>query len=200
MLYSLLEKIIQLDTSLFLVLNVKAQNAILDSLMPILTNLDYWRIPLLLMLVLLAIFGKKRGRIAVVLLIVGVALSDLTCNRLIKPMVDRIRPCHVLENVHLLINCTKSFSFPSSHATNMFTGTMILSFIYPKLRIALLFIASMVAYSRVYVGVHYPLDAIGGIILGFLCAFTVIFVYKSLSRKHPRINYKEDVVQNKLNI
>ena len=164
--------------------------------MPILTDLNYWRIPLTLMVILLFIFGKKRGWIAVILLIVGITLSDQICNSLIKPLVGRIRPCHVLENVHLLINCTRSFSFPSSHATNIFTGTIILSFIYRKLRIALLFIATTVAYSRVYVGVHYPLDVLGGIVLGILCAMIIIMFYRLLSSKFPRIGYAKGTNQN----
>jgi undecaprenyl-diphosphatase len=189
----LIARIIQFDTNLFFILNVKVQNPVLDFLMPILTNMDYWRIPLTIMVILLLIFGGKRGRIAVVLLLVGITLSDQLCNSLIKPLVGRIRPCSVLENVHLLINCTRSYSFPSSHATNMFTGTLILSFIYPKLRIALLFIATMVAYSRIYVGVHYPWDALGGIVLGIICAELVLQLYKLLSRMYPQISFKTDV-------
>jgi undecaprenyl-diphosphatase len=143
------------------------------------------------MVVLLAIFGGKRGRIAIALLIVGITISDQLCNSLIKPLVGRIRPCNVLENIHLLINCNRSFSFPSSHAVNMFTGTIILSHIYQRWKIALIFIAFMVAYSRIYVGVHYPLDVLGGIILGIICAAIVIYTYKLLSRRYPFIGLKK---------
>lgn len=195
MIYSILERIIQLDTSLFFVLNVKVQNGFLDFLMPILTNLNYWRIPLALMVVALAVFGKKRGRITIALLIVGITISDQICNSLIKPLVGRIRPCNVLENIHLLINCTRSFSFPSSHATNMFTGTVILSYVYRRWRIVFLFIALMVAYSRIYVGVHYPFDMLGGMVLGILCAWLVIVLYKLLSRKYPKICFKDETVR-----
>jgi undecaprenyl-diphosphatase len=200
MFYSLLEKIVQLDTFLFFVLNVKVQNGFLDFLMPILTNLNYWRIPLALMVIALAVFGGKRGRIAIALLIVGITISDQLCNSLIKPLVGRIRPCNVLENVHLLINCTRSFSFPSSHATNMFTGTLILSYVYPRWKIALLFIAALVAYSRIYVGVHYPLDAAGGTFLGIICSEIVIYIYKLISRRYPRINLKRMPSQVNRNI
>ncbi|MFH1335513.1 MAG: phosphatase PAP2 family protein [Candidatus Zixiibacteriota bacterium] len=200
MLYSLLERIIQLDTSLFFVLNVKVQNGFLDFLMPILTNLNYWRMPLALMVIALAVFGGKRGRIAIALLIVGITISDQLCNSLIKPLVGRIRPCNVLENVHLLINCTRSFSFPSSHATNMFTGTIILSYVYRRWRIVFLFIAFLVAYSRIYVGVHYPFDMLGGIVLGIICAWLVIVLYKLLSGKYPRISFKEDAVRSEAEI
>ncbi len=191
MLYSLLAGIIQLDTNLFILLNVKVQNGFLDFLMPILTNLNYWRIPLALMVIALAIFGKRRGRLAIALLIVGIAFSDQVCNSLIKPLVGRIRPCNVLENVHLLVNCTKSFSFPSSHATNMFTGTLILSYVYPRWKIALLFIAALVAYSRIYVGVHYPLDVAGGTVLGIICSEIIIYIYKLMSRRYPGIGLKK---------
>jgi undecaprenyl-diphosphatase len=193
MFHSILEKLVQLDTVLFYFLNGKASNALFDFLMPILTNLDYWRIPLALFVLALAIFGKKRGRMAVVLLIFGITLSDQICNSVIKPLVGRIRPCNVLENIHLLINCTQSFSFPSSHATNMFTGTILLSFIYRKWRVVLLTIATLVAYSRVYVGVHYPFDVLGGIVLGITCALIIIVLYKFLSRRFRGINYAEGI-------
>jgi undecaprenyl-diphosphatase len=192
MFFSLLEKIIQIDISLFYILNNKATNVVFDFLMPILTNLDYWKIPLAVMVVLLAIFGKRKGRIAVVLLVLGVALSDQICNTVVKPLVGRIRPCNVLENVRLLVNCTKSLSFPSSHATNIFTGTLILSYIYRRLQIPLMIIAILVAYSRIYVGVHYPLDVLIGSLLGILCALITISIYRVFSRRFPKIGYAED--------
>jgi undecaprenyl-diphosphatase len=192
MFFSLLERIIQIDISLFYILNNKATNTVFDFLMPILTNLDYWKIPLAVMVVLLAIFGKRKGRIAVVFLVLGVALSDQICNTLVKPLVGRIRPCNVLENVRLLVNCTKSLSFPSSHATNIFTGTLILSYIYRRLQIPLMIIAILVAYSRIYVGVHYPLDVLIGSLLGILCALITISIYRVFSRRFPKIGYAED--------
>jgi undecaprenyl-diphosphatase len=200
MLYSLLERIVQWDTTLFFFLNVRVQNGFLDFLMPILTNLNYWRIPLTLMVIALAIFGKRRGRIAIALLIVGIAFSDQICNTLIKPLVGRIRPCNVLENVHLLVNCTRSFSFPSSHATNMFTGTLILSHVYPRWKIAFLFIAALVAYSRIYVGVHFPLDVAGGTMLGIICSGIVIYMYKLFSRRYSGISLQKISSQVNRNI
>jgi undecaprenyl-diphosphatase len=108
-----------------------------------------------------------------------------------------VRPCNVLDNVHLLINCTKSFSFPSSHATNIFTGMIIFSFVYPKLRIGLLAVAALVAYSRVYVGVHYPLDIVAGTALGVACATIIIIIYKVVSRVLPGIRYAEETEKNR---
>lgn len=189
MFYSLLQKALEIDTNLFYLLNTKAQNVVFDFLMPILTNLDYWRIPLILLAISLLVFGKKRERIAVLLLVFGITLSDQVCNSLFKPLVGRARPCNVLENVHLLVDCTKAFSFPSSHATNIFSGMILFSFVYRKLSVPLLLIAALVAYSRVYVGVHYPFDVLAGTILGILCALIIIVLYKLVSGKFPGIFY-----------
>jgi undecaprenyl-diphosphatase len=182
MFHGLLENLIQLDTTLFYFLNVKLQNGFFNFLMPILTNLDYWRIPLVLMAISLVIFGKKKGRITVILLVLGITLSDRTCNSLIKPLVGRIRPCNVLENIHLLVNCTKSYSFPSSHAMNMFAGVTLLSYSYRKVKVILFIIAILVSYSRIYVGVHYPFDVLAGAVLGIFCALIILILYKFVSK------------------
>jgi undecaprenyl-diphosphatase len=179
---SLLENLIYLDTSLFYLFNVKLQNSFFDFLLPILTNLDYWRIPLGLMVTLLLIFGKKKGRITVLLLVLGIALSDQLCNNVLKPLIQRIRPCNVLENIHLLVNCTRAYSFPSSHAMNIFTGCLLLSYSYRKIRLFFLIIAILVSYSRVYVGVHYPFDVLAGVVLGIFCASIIIALFKFLSK------------------
>lgn len=185
----LLENLIQSDTTLFYLLNVKVQNGFFDFLMPILTNLNYWRIPIGLMVVLLLIFGKKRGRITVLLLVFGITLSDQLCNSLLKPLIGRIRPCNVLENVHLLINCTKSYSFPSSHAMNIFTGCILFSYSYRKIKEILLIIAILVSYSRIYVGVHYPFDVLAGAILGVFCAFIIITLFKFVQKNFRGFSY-----------
>jgi undecaprenyl-diphosphatase len=196
MLWTLLEKAIQIDASLFYLLNHKVQNGLLDFLMPILTNLDYWRIPFILVAISLLLFGQKRGRVALLLLALGITLSDQVCNSLLKPLVGRVRPCNVLDDVHLLVNCTRSFSFPSSHATNIFTGTILLSFVYPRLRAALIGVAILVAYSRVYVGVHYPFDIVAGAVLGILCALTIVALDRILAKRFPGVFHVERITKD----
>lgn len=177
-----METVIHFDTQLFYFLNLKLQNHIFDFLMPILTNLNYWRIPLALAWIGLMIFGKRKGRVVGVLVLLVVAIGDQVCNQIIKPWVARIRPCNVLENIHLLINCTKSYSFPSSHATNLFSGCILLSYFYRRLTIVFLTIAFLASYSRIYVGVHYPLDVLGGWVLGLVVSLLVIIAYKELEK------------------
>lgn len=189
MFHDLLENLIELDTTLFYFFNVGLQNGLFDFLMPVLTNLDYWRIPLGLMVILLLIFGKKRGRIAVLLLVLGITFSDQLCNNLLKPQVQRIRPCNVLESIHLLVNCTKAYSFPSSHAMNIFTGCVLLSYGYRKIKVVLLIIAILVSYSRIYVGVHYPFDVLAGVILGIFCAFIIRTLFKFIQKNIRGFSY-----------
>lgn len=192
MFLSIVEWLVRLDTQLFYFLNGKVQNPVLDFLMPILTNLDYWRIPFIALTVFLLIFGKKRGRVVVALLILGITLSDQICNSVFKPLIGRMRPCNTLENVHLLIGCSRAFSFPSSHATNIFTGMTIFAFVYPRLKIPLYAIAVLVAYSRVYVGVHYPFDVVAGTALGVACAVIIIVMYQLVSNRYPVLSYGKD--------
>ncbi len=189
MIQGLFQNLIQLDTTLFYLFNVELQNGFFDFIMPIFTNLDYWRIPLGLMVVLLLVFGKKRGRITVLLLVLGIALSDQLCNNVLKPLIQRVRPCNVLENINLLVNCTQAYSFPSSHAMNIFTGCILLSYGYRKIKMLLLLIAILVSYSRIYVGVHYPFDVLAGVILGFACAFIIISLFKFLSKNFRGFSY-----------
>lgn len=87
------------------------------------------------------------------------------------------RPCHALQNVHLLVSCGSGFSFPSSHAVNNFAGALILAFFFPRNKWWFFGIAAIVAFSRVYVGVHYPFDVIGGAVIGLFCAGCVLLAF-----------------------
>ena len=116
------------------------------------------------------------------MLIVVVAVGDQVCSQLIKPWVGRIRPCNVLSGVNLLVGCSQSPSFPSSHAVNIFSSCLLLSYFYKKLTIFFLTIAFLVSYSRIYVGVHYPLDVLGGTVLGFMVFMSILIVYKILDK------------------
>ncbi|HWU36337.1 MAG TPA: hypothetical protein VN203_01750, partial [Candidatus Acidoferrum sp.] len=105
-----------LDDRVFHLINRTLENPVFDRLMPILS--DKW-IGFLLAAVLIAIvIGRegRRGWLLVALATVAVALSDSGAN-LLKHLAERLRPCHVLPDVHLLAGCTRSFSLPSNHAS-----------------------------------------------------------------------------------
>jgi undecaprenyl-diphosphatase len=80
----------------------------------------------------------------------------------------------VLEAVRLLVGCTHSLSFPSSHAANISAQALLFAYLYRPLVFPLFLVAAAVGYSRVYVGVHYPSDVAGGVLVGLITAAVFI--------------------------
>ena len=172
----------KLDKELFLFLNLKLQNRFFDFLMPFITEFKNWRILFFLIILAMLIFGRKKERMAAVLVLIVLALADSSVNLLLKSWIGRVRPCNVFPQVHLLAGCSHSGSFPSSHAANIFAAGTILAFFYRRAWLVWLAIAVTVCFSRIYVGVHYPLDAVGGAFYGILLGTAVLIVSKSIFR------------------
>ena len=136
--------------------------------MPFCSGNRYFAPALMLVCVSVAIWGGARGRLCVVMVLLAVALGDtLVCNT-IKQLFGRQRPFLTLADVHIPdgIGRTPSGSMPSSHAANWFAGTMV-AFIYYRRSVWFMApIATLVGFSRIYNGVHYPSDVLVGAILG----------------------------------
>ena len=103
------------------------------------------------------------------------ALGDQGTN-LLKAIFHRTRPCHVHLDVHLLAGCTRSFSLPSNHASNMFAVAAVGWLALRRGRWALPALAAAVAYSRIYLGVHYPSDVIAGALWGVVAGWVCFHV------------------------
>ncbi|MGD9897588.1 MAG: phosphatase PAP2 family protein [Calditrichaceae bacterium] len=168
----------RVDTFLFYFINVHLANPISDWIMPIITNKYTWAPVWIILVVGLIWKGGVKGRWAVLIAILAVVLADQIVNELMKPYFQRIRPCNVLENINLLGNKKSSKSMPSSHAANFFALATVFSWFYRKYQWYFWFFATLVAYSRVAVGVHYPFDVLVGAICGILFGLTVIFLAK----------------------
>ena len=164
-----MESLIKLDHTLFKLINSDLKTGFLDTLMPIITRDTNLFFLILLLLVVIFLIYRKRDIRGLVTLIILVFFSDF-CTEKFKALFTRPRPCLSVEGANLLVGCSASYSFPSGHATNIFTAMVFLSLKYPKLSPLLLFIAFLVAYSRVYVGVHFPVDITAGALLGTIIA------------------------------
>ena len=176
-----------IDLSIFNFLNQTISNPLFDKFFPFITDVKNWYIAFIV-LWLIAIFkGGRLGKISAVGVIVLIVISDQLSSHLLKPLFERIRPCNVVENVHLLVNCTKSYSMPSSHAVNNFAVAVFFSKLFPKFKIALFTVAVLVSLSRPIVGVHYFSDifvgAIIGSIIGYLLSLATIKIDKKIQNK-----------------
>ena len=184
----MIEWLYSVDLTIFHFFNITLSTAPGDLFWPYITDYDK-RLPIRIILVgiwlLLMVKGGKRGRTAALILIPLIVLSDQFSSHLIKPLAGRIRPCHVLppDQIHLLVGCGGGLSFPSSHAVNNFGIATMFSFYYPKIRVGLFAFASLIALSRVFVGVHYPFDVLGGAIIGTSVALVVVWSWQVLSEK-----------------
>ncbi len=159
-------------------------NNIFDLFMPFVTDADNWILPILVLIFYLGIKGGKRGKITLVLLIIALALADSICAQLLKPFFERIRPSHYgFEGLHLLVSKGGKWSMPSNHAANIFTFAVILSYFYESYKTPLFLLAYLIAFSRVYVGVHYPGDVLVGSIFGYALGWIILTLWVILKMR-----------------
>ena len=129
------------------------------------------------------IFGGKKGRITGIVLVASLILIDFLNSYPLKFLFARIRPCNALPDVRTLVPTSTSYSFPSSHATNIFGLATILSNKYRNFRFYFFSVALVVGISRVYVGVHYPFDVLAGALVGILCGLGALKLEKYILQR-----------------
>lgn len=175
----------QLDTELFLWLNGRHMPW-LDPIMVWVTERNSW-FPFYALLVGWLIYRYRQQAAGFLLTIIAaVALGDQLSSSVFKPLILRPRPCHVValqKLIHPILDCGGQYGFVSSHAATTFALAtslwLLLGRQYPWFRLAFLW-ASLVSYSRIYVGVHYPLDVLAGTGVGVVSALLCVTLYNKL--------------------
>ena len=159
------------DTALFYLVNGYGQNSFFDWFMPFMTELKNFTYVLIALGVWILWKERKAGLIFLLFVGLTLTITDQLSSKVLKEIIGRVRPCHVLENVHMLTDCNTSYSFPSSHAVNIFAAAWFLAQALGRAAPVFFGIAAIVAYSRVYIGIHYPFDVVGGAAIGLLIAW-----------------------------
>jgi len=178
----MLDKLIELDTQLFLAIN-SWNSDFFDTFMHLVSGHYFWFPFFALIIYQFYKKDKKKALFAILFLIFAVGLADFVSVHAFKEVFNRLRPCHnpaIKSMVHLVNNhCGGRYGFVSSHAANFFSIAMFSSLYINKKHMYFLSfaIAILVAYSRIYLGVHYPSDVWGGAILGISIAFVIYKIY-----------------------
>lgn len=185
----MLEIINEIDVWLLFLINVDFSNSFLDFLMPLITSKKSWYPVWLIVIAGFLWKGGREGRLLILFVIPLILLSDQLSAGILKPLIGRVRPCNVFENINVMARCTKAASMPSAHAANFFALASYFGYYFRKYRWYLFGIAGLVAISRVYVGVHYPFDVLAGAGLGIFCGwFTVILRLQAESFWNNKLN------------
>ena len=184
----MLETLKNIDTQLFLAIN-SHHNAMFDSIMWFCSGKLSW-LPFYILLLAYIIYKYRKQSIFIILgIALMIAISDQISSGLIKNLVERLRPSHepALEGLIHFVNgyMGGKYGFVSSHAANSFALALFTSLIFRnKIFTYSIFIwATVVAYSRIYLGVHYPGDVLGGIVVGTFSAILVFYLLKKFFLK-----------------
>jgi membrane-associated phospholipid phosphatase len=188
---------IALDKTLFDLINQGLSHPLLDMFLVWIRHPMFW-VPLYVFTIgfMMMNYGRK-GYLYIVFLLLVFGSTDIVSSRVIKPAVQRLRPCNQDEmQVIERVRCGNGYSFTSSHAANHFgiSTFVVLTFgqYFSKLRPWMWTWAALISFAQVYVGVHFPLDILGGAIIGILVGGFWSFLY------HHRRNFKYKIMPEQI--
>jgi len=162
-----------IDVSVLYFFNHTLSSGFLNKFFSIITNVNNWYIAYFILLGISFFKGGKKGKIAAAGILILIIFSDQINHKVLKEIFLRVRPCMTLNDIITPLGCDGNYSFPSNHAVNNFAAACFFYRFFPNLKWLLFGTASLVAVSRIYLGLHYPSDVIGGAALG--CLFGYLF-------------------------
>lgn len=172
----MLQSLLEWEGQLLVWIQENLRSDMLTPVMKGITSLGNAGIFWILLAVFLLTFKKTRS--VGVISVMGILGSAIVNNLLLKPLVDRIRPYEVVEGLVCLIGKQEDASFPSGHTGVSFAVAVVLFKELPKkYGIPALVLASLIALSRLYVGVHFPTDVLGGMLSGIGIALFSCWLY-----------------------
>ncbi|MCX9013089.1 MAG: phosphatase PAP2 family protein [Candidatus Methanoperedens sp.] len=164
--------IVSIDQSVFLDINHSIANSVFDTVFPALREFTY-----VFWLLLIVYLWMKDERELALLTGAGI-LAGAMFTYPLKFIIDRTRPYNIIESTRLLTPSEPDPSFPSAHAEMSFLAATIVSRFHPEYSKYLYSFSFIVGLSRIYVGVHFPIDVVGGVLVGVMIGKLVLVVQK----------------------
>ena len=183
------EYLINLDKELFLLIN-GCHNTFFDLIMTYVSSKFFWIWFYLVLLYFIIRQYKWYSILVLIFVTILITFSDQASVHLFKNTIQRLRPCHneeIMLVVHTVNGCGGKYGFVSSHAANTFALAFFISGLLEKenkwLPLTMFLWAVLVGYSRVYLGVHYPGDILGGAIVGIIIGMMVLMVFRITEKR-----------------
>lgn len=120
---------------------------------------------------------KKKYRACGIMMIIAMAAAFLCSEIVLKNIVCRVRPCYIDTTINMLVDRPTGYSFPSSHASSSFASATIIFLNNKKIGGFALILALLIAFSRLYLFVHFPTDVFAGMVIGILFAIFTYYIY-----------------------
>ena len=159
--------------------------SMLDTFMTFVTKLGDAGIAWISLTIILLLIPKTRK--AGAYMAVALIADLIICNAILKPIVARPRPYSINKTIKLLVPPLRDYSFPSGHTAASFASVSALYFAGRKrLAVGTLVVSILIAFSRMYLYVHYPTDVLGGLIIGLLCGWIADVIMKRIAERKSK--------------
>lgn len=173
----MLNAIVSFESGILTYIQTTVRSAPLDFFMKIITTLGDAGIIWILACLMMLIF--KKSRCAGVAAAFSLITEAICVNVILKNVIMRTRPYDVIEGLNILVPTPHDYSFPSGHAGSSFAVAVVIFLMLPKKwGIPAIITASVMALSRIYVGVHYPSDILVGALIGTSTAYLSVYLVR----------------------
>lgn len=169
------------DAAVMAFIQTHFHNIVTDTVFPIITMLGEAGIGWIVLSLILLCFKKTRR--TGVLVLAAMTVTLLFGELMMKNIVCRPRPCSVFTDFPMLIARPTSYSFPSGHTSSSFAAALILTLRHKKIGWLAYIPAALIAFSRIFLFVHYPTDVFAGMLLGTLAALLTYFIAKAIQKR-----------------
>jgi undecaprenyl-diphosphatase len=176
-----------IDNSILLFIKNNMHSYIMDKAMVTFTSLGDGGVVWIVIAILLMI-NKKYRKIGFIVL-GALTISAVLGEGILKHLIQRIRPCADIPSINMLIAKPLSYSFPSGHSASSFAGAAVLANYFKKYKFIFFGLAFLIAFSRLYLYVHYPTDVLAGIILGLICSKVSIILSQYITERIDKNEY-----------